>query len=66
MIMAFEMFGDESKQHYTSLHYAVLHCIALHYTALHCTALSVVHSQYVTSLGEAGPPTTARCHAAPA
>ena len=39
MIMAFEMFGDESKQHYTSLHYAVLHCTALHCTALHYTAL---------------------------
>ena len=60
------MFGDEFKLHYTSLHYAVLHCTTLHYTALHCTALLVVHSQYVTSLGEASPPTMARCHAAPA
>ena len=37
--MVFEMFGEKSKQYYTTLHYTVLNHTSLHYTTWPCTSL---------------------------
>ena len=64
--MVFEMFGEKSKQYYTTLHYTTLylttlHCTTLYGPALHLTALLVVHTIDVAGLGEAKPATGTRC-----
>ena len=37
--MVFEMFGEKSKQYYTTLHYNVFNHTSLHYTTWPCTSL---------------------------